>query len=250
VSFTTGLNDSDLLPPTNVTGPANYTDVPLAWTAAQTNEYPIAYYDITITNLYTTIQATAPVLAITTNANVTHADVSGLAPNSTYTVQVSARDTHGGVAPSPAFTVTTKALPGGSGVGNASAQYSSSTGLTVSTTYYVPYDNHLVFIDADNLLSTGYTTGPATAQFGADYRLDDSGLASFTGTSTTSYSWSADAGTPPSVTGTAATGWTYTWNFPLSAFTGAVPLGNSITIGVSGYAPLTWAAANLSLTKQ
>ncbi len=262
VSFTTEPNDGDLCPPTNVTAAQiNYSDVVVSWTAAHTNEYPVAYYDITVTNLYTgvtnlftapTQPSTGPaVLTITTDASVTSADISGLLPGSTYQVQVSARDNHGTVTSAAPFNVTTKTLPGGSGVTNATASYSSSTGVTVQATYLLPYANHEVFIDAGDSSSTGYITGNQTPQLGADWMLDDTDAWYFTGPNGQTWGWQGiTPAIAPSVSGTAAAGWTYTWNVPLSALVGGVPLGNTIVIGVSGSYPLNWASQQLTLTEQ
>lgn len=232
LTFQTDVNDGSLYAPKQVVvAQTNYTDVLLSWNAASTNEYPIAYYDVFLNG--------AKVLTV--DAGVASADVIGLTPNTAYTLSVQARDTHGTLSPmSSIVNATTKTYPGGVAIQGVNVQITSTT-VTIAATYLAPFGFHHVYIDADNSASTGYLFSWETPNIGADYLIENSELLYHTGSSS-SFSWVVAATVVPVVTGSASTGFTYTWTIPVADFTGA-PLGatEKYLVEGTGYSPEVYA---------
>ena len=233
LQFETDVNDGDLSAPRQVqASQSNYTDILLSWNAAHTNEYPIAYYDVFLNGTK----------VLTVDATVTSADVIGLTPGTAYSLTVQARDTHGTLsAMSSTVNATTNALPAGGAIQGVSVALTSTT-VTITANYLVPFGFHHVYIDADNNASTGYFFSWETPTLGADYFIENSTLYYHTG-GTTSFSWSPLATITPTVSGTASTGFTYTWTIPASDFTNGVPLATTerYLVEGTGYSPEVYA---------
>ena len=228
LSYTTNASDGSV-----PTAPAlhatqqNYTDVQLAWSAAQGN-HAIANYDVFENGTKT----------LTVDGNVTNVDVGGLTAGATYSFTVQARDTDGNVSPmSNTGGFSTLSYPPGGAITNMYYNFTSST-VTFSAVFYAPFGFHHVFLDADDNASTGYKFGWTTPNLGADYLIENSQLNYYTGDGT-SWSWAPLATVTPVITGSAATGLTYTWTIPLSAFQGGVSLAPTelFMIHGTGYAP-------------
>lgn len=233
LQFETDVNDGDLGAPQQVqASQSNYTDILLSWNAAHTNEYPIAYYDVFLNGTK----------VLTVDATVTGADVIGLTPGTAYSLTVQARDTHGTLsAMSSTVNTSTIALPAGGAIQGVSVQLTSTT-VTITANYLVPFGFHHVYIDADNNASTGYFFSWETPTLGADYFIENDTLYYHTG-GTTSFTWSPLATITPAVSGSAATGFTYTWTIPVSDFTNGVTLATTerYLVEGTGYNPEVYA---------
>lgn len=216
---------------TAVTAPAlhatqqNYTDVQLGWTASQDSNHAIANYDVFQNGKKT----------LTVDGDVTNVDVGGLTPGATYSFTVQARDTNGNVSPmSNTGSFSTLSYPSGGAIANVTYQLTASS-ITFSATYLAPYGFHHIFFDFDAEASTGYKFGWTDPALGADYLIENDRLLSYTGDGTT-WSWSQVTTATPVITGSAATGITYTWTVPFSALPNAVTISRFMAHG-TGYAP-------------
>ncbi len=137
--------------------------------------------------------------------------ITGLYPSSTYSFTIAARSIAGKVS-------------------------------APSVTFLVPWGFHHVYIDADDNSATGYVFGWETPSLGADYLIENDRLLYHTG-GAGSFSWSLVATEEPVITGSAATGLTYTWTIPASDFNGGTPVGATslFLVQADGYADEVYA---------
>ena len=216
---------------TAVTAPAlsatqqNYTDVQLTWSASVDANYAIAYYDVFENGKKT----------LTVDGTETNVDVGGLTPGSTYSFTVQARDTNGNVSPmSNTGSFSTLSYPSGGAITNVTYGLTASS-ITFSATYLSPFGFHHIFFDFDATASTGYQFGWTSPALGADYLIENDQLNIYTGDGS-SWSWSPVLAVTPVITGSPATGITYTWTVPFSVLPGAVTESRFMAHG-TGYAP-------------
>lgn len=139
--------------------------------------------------------------------------VSGLAPSTTYTFRVRARDVAGNLSNlSGTVTVTTPA-PSASPIVSPTACLSPTT-ARYQARYVDPFTYRRVFINTDNNTATGYILGGANPS-GVDYMIENNFLYRYTGPG---WNWTQVTGVSPLVS---TTDDTYVWQVPKSAFTNA-----------------------------
>ncbi len=209
LQFTTDIRDGTDTAPGNLhTTQVTYTSATLAWNASRSNDYPIAYYDV--------YQNGTKVLTV--DAIVTSVTVVGLTPGQTpptYSFYVQGRDTDGDISPaSSTINVTPTALPTTGALANESGTYTSTT-LTYTATYYLPFALRHVFIDSDDNAGTGYQIPWTSPAMGLDYMIENSTLYKYAGVGS-DWTWTSVGTVTPTVNG-----YNVTWQLPVSDLTNA-----------------------------
>ena len=239
LQFETDIRDgTDTAPGSLHTTQVTYTSATLAWNASCSNDYSIAYYDV--------YQNGTKVLTL--DATVTSVTVMGLTTGQTpptYSFYVQARDTDGDISPaSNTINVTPTALPSGGAITSPAATYTTTT-LTYSANYLLPFALRHVFIDSDDNPNTGYQITWTTPAMGVDYMLENSTLYKYAGAGT-DWTWNAVGTVTPTVSG-----YTVTWQLPVSDLTNAGTTQLVLFEG-DGFAPTTYPnpATPLTVTEQ
>jgi len=183
------------------------TSAQLSWNASTAGSSDLGQYDV--------MQDGVRILTVASTVRAVH--VGDLAPGSTHSFTVIARDDTGSVsAASNAVSVTTtNPTP----VTNPTVAFTSAT-ATFSAQFNLPYTFQHVFIDADANAATGYPIGG----IGADFMIENSGASaamySHTGAAA-DFSWASVSVSEPLVS---STGGAYVWRVPSSVFGSATSL--------------------------
>jgi Spherulation-specific family 4/Fibronectin type III domain len=185
-----------------------YTDATLSWTASTSNN-TVTYYDIFLN--------AGSIPFVTVAGNVTSVVLTGLdlAGTPPFAFTIKARDTDGDVsAASSVVNITPTPLPGGAAITNPTATY-TSTALTYSANYLLPFGLRHVYIDSDDSKATGFLISWTTPEVGADYLIENNTLYQYTSTQNqTDWTWTSVGTVTPTVTG-----YNVTWTVPVGNFT-------------------------------
>jgi chitodextrinase len=189
------LTSSDLAP----------TSVRLTWNASSDSDSGdyVEYYDVYQDN----------VRVLTVDNSITGVRIGFLAPQTTHSFKVYARD-HSGRSSVASSTVTiTTPAPAGGPIANPTADLTAAN-ASLSAQFNLPFTFYNVFIDTDNNASTGY----AVAGIGADRLIQ--GNAYFQHAGGTGWNWTQVSGVNPLLSNTSGL---YQWQVPTSS------LGTGVT---------------------
>jgi chitodextrinase len=219
--LTFSTEPADGSPPTAPGTPAvsqvTYTSALLTWSASSDADDVVAAYDV----------YRAGTKIMTLGAGTTSATVIGLAPGSTTSFTVKARDSEGNQsAASGAASVTTTAS-GGLSIVNEGGTY-GATDVTYSADFVLPFATRRVFIDSDNDPSTGYQT----SGIGADHFIENELMYRYTGTPQYPWSWSQVRVVTPGTTGA-----TTTWQILVSDLGANLAPTQKAVFQAEGFAP-------------
>jgi chitodextrinase len=205
--------------------------VQLSWTGSTDSDDDVAFYDV--------YQNGTRILSLP--AAQTSARFDGLAPGTTYTYTVAARDKSGGSSAQSSGTQVT--TPNPSVVISSPASTLTSTTATYTATYNLEFTFHIVCIDSDNNANTGYKVTLSNGNIGCDYMIQDGMLYQYAGTGT-DWTWTAQSDVPQET----VTGDTYSWQIHAS-WLGAHATTEQVAFNGSGYSPNAWSSI-VTVTQQ